>query len=140
MRFTVQVRRVIYDKTDGHCHICHCRVALTNYGRVGERGAWEVEHSVPKAKGGTDHLNNLLPACIPCNRGKGYVSTRTARRWSSKARAPFSKETRQVIRQDNTVAGGLIGGLLGLAAGPVGLAIGAALGAALGNDLKVPKV
>lgn len=38
---------------------------------MGERGAWEVDHSVPKSRGGTDYLRNLVPACIDCNRLKG---------------------------------------------------------------------
>ena len=32
-----------------------------------------MEHSVPKAKGGTDYLRNLFPACISCNLDKGTV-------------------------------------------------------------------
>ena len=35
-----------------------------NRGEFGERGAWEVDHSKALANGGTDRLNNLLPAHI----------------------------------------------------------------------------
>jgi HNH endonuclease len=46
--------------------------------------ACEVEHLIPWSLGGTDHLNNLYPACIPCNRGKGTTSTRTVRAWNGR--------------------------------------------------------
>lgn len=62
--------RRIYDKTDGNCHLCGGSLAFSNYGNLGSRGAWEVDHSIPKAKGGTDNLNNLFPAHTSCNRVK----------------------------------------------------------------------
>lgn len=69
----------IYDRTSGYCHICRKKLAFSNYACSGERGAWEVEHSVPRAAGGTDRLNNLFAACIDCNRSKGACSTRSCR-------------------------------------------------------------
>lgn len=61
----------IYDRTSGYCHLCHRKMSLSNYGRPGARGAWEIEHSRPRVKGGTDHGNNLYGAHIKCNRAKG---------------------------------------------------------------------
>jgi 5-methylcytosine-specific restriction endonuclease McrA len=66
----------IYDKNDGYCWHCGKKLAFTNYGLIGARGAWEVDHSVSKAQGGTDYLQNLVPACISCNRSKGALRTR----------------------------------------------------------------
>ena len=63
----------IYDKTDGYCRYCGKKIAWKNYGQRDERGAWEVDHSVPKALGGTDYFHNLWPACIECNRMKGTM-------------------------------------------------------------------
>ena len=85
MKFDKNQRRVIYEKTDGHCHICHIKLSFVNYAREGERGAWEVEHSRPQAKGGTHHGNNLFPACIICNRNKSDYTTHTARGWNGTA-------------------------------------------------------
>lgn len=31
----------------------------------------EVDHIIPKAKGGTDEIENLITSCFECNRGKG---------------------------------------------------------------------
>jgi len=33
--------------------------------------AKSLDHAKPKAKGGETVSSNLLPACLPCNRGKG---------------------------------------------------------------------
>lgn len=30
----------------------------------------EVDHALPKSKGGLDTMGNLVTACIPCNQGK----------------------------------------------------------------------
>ena len=66
----------IYDKNDGYCWHCGKKLAFTNYGIVGARGAWEVEHSNPLANGGSNYFRNLVPSCIPCNRSKGTSKTR----------------------------------------------------------------
>jgi 5-methylcytosine-specific restriction endonuclease McrA len=41
-----------------------------SYGKTSEK-SWEVDHSKPQSKGGTDHLNNLQPMNSSANRGKG---------------------------------------------------------------------
>jgi 5-methylcytosine-specific restriction endonuclease McrA len=69
----------IYDKTDGYCAYCGKKLAFVNYGKVGSRGAWEVDHSNPKCRGGTGYFRNLVPACIDCNREKGTRSGKSYR-------------------------------------------------------------
>jgi 5-methylcytosine-specific restriction endonuclease McrA len=69
----------IYDRTSSYWHICRKKLSFTNYGRYGCRGAWEVEHSIARANGGSNHGNNLYAACMSCNRGKGVGTTRSAR-------------------------------------------------------------
>lgn len=70
MGYSTEQLNDIYDKTGGQCRFCEKKLAWKNYGQYGSRGAWEVDHSRPKAQGGTDHLSNLFPTCIPCNREK----------------------------------------------------------------------
>ena len=41
-----------------------------SYGKQSDMG-WEVDHSKPKSKRGTDHLNNLQPMHWKENRRKG---------------------------------------------------------------------
>src|SRR6266581_5797613 len=124
--------RAIYERTEGRCHICRKRLSLCNYGSFGKRGAWEIEHSVAQARGGTDHLNNLFAACILCNRSKGDSSSKSARQLHGYECAPYSSRR----RKRNAVLGAGIGSLamilvppqLRLAAAIVGAVAGALAG------------
>jgi len=128
-----QELRQIYDRTCGYCHICHKKLAFKNYGRHGERAAWEIEHSNPRAKGGTNRWNNLYAACIRCNRSKGANSTRAARAQYGKVRAPLSGRKRKAAKLDNAVTYGIAGAGAGAVLGPVGLVVGAIVGAGMGH-------
>jgi 5-methylcytosine-specific restriction endonuclease McrA len=125
---------LIFEKTGGRCHICRKSLMQRNYGSVGARGAWEVEHSVPRAKGGSDHLNNLYPACIPCNRNKSTASSRSARQKHGFKAAPTSQKR----KSQNTWVGGAVGAVAGrlifASAGPIGIVAGLIFGAAIGHS------
>lgn len=136
MAYDTKTLRRIYDRTSGYCHICRKKLSFTNYGRSGQKGSWEVEHSVARANGGTDRLNNLYAACIGCNRDKSDCVTKTARGWNGHTRAPLSREQRKKARAANTVGGALIGGFFGLAGGPAGVLIGSLVGAGIGSNLR----
>ncbi len=124
----------IYQKTNGNCHLCHKKLSFTNYGVRGLKGAWHIEHSVPKAKGGTDNLNNLYAACIKCNIDKGTKPAKSIRNKNGVSRAPYSKNKIVSIKNNNTAGGALIGGGLGFAiGGPIGSLIGGIVGGAIGN-------
>lgn len=98
MRYDKETLRYIFDKTDGYCIHCGKKLSWINYGNSNGKGGWEVDHSRPKYKGGTDHLNNLVPSCIPCNRKKGALTT-------PQYQKQFEQETEEPII-------GLISGLL----------------------------
>jgi len=125
----------IYDRTAGYCHLCGRRVCFRNYNVPGAKGAWEIEHSRPRALGGTDHGNNLYPACIPCNREKSHrLSTRTVRAWNGQQRAPLSRGKRAEAKRQQSAAGALLCGFAGSMFGPIGAIVGAAIGAAIGDN------
>ncbi len=125
----------IYQKTDGYCHLCHKKLSFSNYGLHRTKGGWHIEHSVAKANGGSDHLNNLYPACITCNIDKSTKHTKTIRKSNGVSRAPYSKAKKDAIRNDNTAGGVLLGGGVGFAiGGPIGAFIGSMIGGALGNN------
>ena len=126
--------RQIFQRTDGRCHICHCRLSFNNHGKKDAKGAWHIEHSIPRACGGTDHINNLFPACIGCNIDKGTMSSRTVRSYCGNTRAPYSRAKKQKVKDNNTGTGILLGGLIGLVAGPWGAVIGATLGGMIGSE------
>ena len=48
----------------------------TYCGRRVTRRTRHIDHSVSRANGGTNHLNNLRLSCAPCNLGKGPINSR----------------------------------------------------------------
>lgn len=136
MKREVSELRVIYDRTEGQCHICRKRLNFRNYGLFGNRGAWEIEHSVAQARGGTHHGNNLFAACISCNRSKGDCSSRTARRQHGFQCAPYSART----RKRNAAVGAGVGSLALLLVPPqfrlAAAIVGAVTGAIVGYKKK----
>ena len=131
----------IYDRTSGYCHLCHKKLAFKNYAAFGLRGSWEVEHSRARAKGGSNRLNNLDPACIFCNRSKGITSTSHARAKNGKKFAPLSKAKRRQAKLEQAFAGSALGATIGgLLLGPGGAALGCLFGAAKGHQSNPDKL
>lgn len=134
MSYTKEELRKIYDRTEGRCHICRKQLAFKNYGAPGERGAWEVEHSVPRAKGGSNRRQNLYPAHVTCNRAKGSRSTSQARAKHGFKNAPFSSDQRL---KHGLAAGGAVA-LISLLVPPhvrLGVAlVGGVVGFMVGHD------
>lgn len=134
MKYDHNTLRQIYDKTRGRCHLCRKNLSFSNYGSQGRRGAWEVEHSVPRARGGSEHLNNLYAACISCNRSKGSFGTRAARAANGYRCAPHSEPQ----KRQNALKYAGIGSLAALLVPPqlrvVTALLGIAVGAAVGYD------
>lgn len=137
MSYDTETLRKIYAKTDGRCHICWNEegvIYFNNYGKPGARGAWEVDHSLARMLGGTNHLNNLWPAHVGCNRSRKAESIRKLRSSYGYVGSPLSAEAKEKIRVQNARMGAVTGGLVGLAAGgPAGAFLGAAIGTLLGR-------
>jgi len=133
MSHTEDELRRIYDRTTGKCHICRKKLAFTNYAQLGKKGAWEIEHSNPRANGGTDRYGNLYAACIHCNRSKGPGTTRAARARHGNTRAPLSVQKRKNAKLVNAVAYGAVGAGIGSVLGPLGAVAGAIIGGHMGR-------
>jgi len=133
-KFPPETQIKVYKKTDGCCHICSKKLAKKNYGVIGSRGAWEIDHSIPISKGGSNGLNNLQPCCIKCNRTKGSSSTQSARRKHGKTAAPLSKRQKQVKSKQRVAKGVALGAMIGMVFSPVGAAIGAVVGGTVSSD------
>jgi 5-methylcytosine-specific restriction endonuclease McrA len=128
-------RRRIFDRTNGKCHICGKKLAFINYAQWGAKGAWEIEHSNPRARGGTDHANNLFAAHMKCNRSKRDCSTRNARAKFGRTRAPLSAVRRKSEKAKATLAtAGLFAAVGGAIGGPPGAWIGGSIGALIGSN------
>lgn len=134
MAFNNKTLRHVFDRTDGHCHICRRKLAFSNHGQAGKRGAWEVDHSVARSKGGTGKLNNLYPAHVACNKNKGDRSSTSARNKHGYRSAPLSARA----KRGNAAKGGLIGAALGLLLVPpqfrlLAMLLGGGTGAMIGS-------
>ena len=55
-------KRLLYGEQGGHCRGCDGHFELRHF---------EVDHIIARAKGGTDHIDNLQLLCGNCNRVKG---------------------------------------------------------------------
>lgn len=71
MSIPKRIRELIYEKCGGHCAYCGKEIAYRNM---------QVDHIHPQYKGGSDDINNLLPACRACNFRKGTLSVEQFRR------------------------------------------------------------
>jgi 5-methylcytosine-specific restriction endonuclease McrA len=56
-----RLRAAVLSKTEGKCH--HCGLWLA--------GEWEIDHLIPRSKGGSNLFANLAPSCVRCNQDKG---------------------------------------------------------------------
>ena len=52
----------VFGKQEGHCAGCRMMFPFRNF---------EIDHVIPRAKGGSDHIENLQLLCGTCNRSKG---------------------------------------------------------------------
>ncbi|QQE10027.1 HNH endonuclease [Planctomycetota bacterium] len=92
--FSDEQLQKIWERTNGKCHLCGAWHTFDTYA---QDDGWEVDHSKPQAKGGSDHMNNLYVACIPCNRSKGdQLSAREVRKSNGlQTIPPSTKEVRR---------------------------------------------
>lgn len=60
----------VYDRTRGQCFYCGITLSFKNYGIVGNKGAWEIDHFIPIASKGAHQPHNWVPACVNCNTEK----------------------------------------------------------------------
>ena len=61
-------RQLILQKTEGRCYYCGTKLQNKHYGR---KDYMTIDHCIPRSKGGSNDLFNLVPACKTCNREKG---------------------------------------------------------------------
>lgn len=137
MKYSDEQLNSIYDRTNGKCHICGKKLARSNYGVLGARGCWEVEHSIAVARGGTDSMNNLLAACVSCNRSKGESTSRSARARNGRSRAPYSAAKISKIKAGRAVSAAAIAGIATLFFAPELFLVAAIAGAVVGYEIDV---
>lgn len=57
-------RKIIYDKSNGHCELCGHRLLLENM---------TLDHIIPLSMGGEDSMENLQASCFVCNQFKSNI-------------------------------------------------------------------
>ena len=62
---TKDERKLIWDKTDGNCHVCGRAVSPNNF---------EADHVRNHSAGGGSQVDNFLPACRTCNNYRWHYS------------------------------------------------------------------
>lgn len=73
-----EVRLMARYKTNHRCYYCGRKFNQVNYQ---ELDSFSVDHLVPLSKGGSlVHPDNLVPACIECNRQKNDMTLEQWRR------------------------------------------------------------
>lgn len=68
-----ELAKKLYEIQNGGCFICGESIDL-------EKDRWEIDHIIPRAKGGKDDENNYALTHEPCNRNKLDSDLRIARR------------------------------------------------------------
>lgn len=77
-------RAQVYIELGGVCGYCGCAlrsdfelalaaeaIGAHRFSLMREPDAMEIDHMMPRARGGRDALENLRSSCGPCNRSKG---------------------------------------------------------------------
>ena len=56
-----EIRQLVYNKCNGHCAYCGCKLEYKDM---------QVDHVLAVGSGGSNDIDNLLPACRQCNYDK----------------------------------------------------------------------
>lgn len=56
-----ETRQLVYNKCNGHCAYCGCELEYKDM---------QVDHVIAVGRGGSNDIDNLLPACRQCNYDK----------------------------------------------------------------------
>ena len=70
MGYTDDEINQVYDRTNRKCFYCNIQLSFKNYGKVGARGAWEIDHFISLRSGGAHQSYNWVAACVNCNTQK----------------------------------------------------------------------
>jgi DnaD/phage-associated family protein len=84
MPISKKIRFEVFKRDEFRCRYC---------GSTPPECVLEIDHIIPKSKGGKDELINLLTSCFDCNRGKG------CRKIDSKVSRPDIKEINSELKE-----------------------------------------
>ena len=74
----------LYNMFDGKCAYCGSQIEMKSF---------QVDHIIPRSRGGDNKIENLHPCCKECNEAKGKVSIQGFRDRIFSYRATYSHVT-----------------------------------------------
>lgn len=86
------IKRRLEKDYGAYCFYCHRPLTWV----WGQDSFFTIDHYIPKAKGGTDDYNNLVPCCERCNNMKGKTKPDKWRRYNDTERLHYNNKTLQL--------------------------------------------
>lgn len=71
------VRKILMLKQMGSCFYCSRRMTLDPHPEL----LCTVDHVIPRAEGGFDHMSNYVGACVLCNNARGTIPSALFKRY-----------------------------------------------------------
>lgn len=71
----------VWQKTGGYCFHCGCELDFCGF------DAFQMDHFIPKSKGGSNAIENLNPSCPPCN-----SSRKDNQAWTGPVKKPSRRD------------------------------------------------
>lgn len=92
-------RQAVWNKTGGHCYYCGLALTPDEVDTIeGRYNSWmDADHLLPKAKGGLDTLENMVPACKACNCAKGLKTLEEYRQYVAIKKSGRPNLTRDIV-------------------------------------------
>lgn len=80
-----------------HGWVCwYCGRDVEPDAKKGTWYAWELDHILPKSRGGRDNIENLAIACVLCNQAKFYFGLSDFLKWLNSPKKQVSEITKRL--------------------------------------------
>ncbi len=97
-------RTIVWSKTGGHCWYCGIELVHWDHStKTIAPNTFCVDHVIPKIRGGTSEIDDLLPACWSCNGSKKDATVeeyREALGYKATGAPKFNEEQRDWLEQN----------------------------------------
>lgn len=92
-------REAVWNKTDGRCYYCGLELTSDDIDTIeGRYNSWmDVDHLQPKAAGGLDTFENMVPSCKACNCAKGRKTLEEYRQYVAIKKSGRPNLSREIV-------------------------------------------